>query len=209
MEQLADTVLELLDDTAQAVEDLSKYQRNFTGRAFEQLADPDPFTITSNDIVAVSMLSVNVPADAALRIVTDDSPRIRSLLRQVPAGASIVDCGTALDRGEAAWTLWTLLESYSGMGPTTVSKVLAVKRPALIPIHDSYVSQALGLDPYAVGQWEAWHRAFTGPRSDELIAAATTITDRAKAEHLSALRVIDIVIWMHQRRERRAEQPHS
>ena len=202
MGELSERILARLEDRETAIADLAEYQASFTGRAFETLANADPYCISAADIVAVSMLSVEVPATAALRILTVDRPRISALLRQVPAGAAITDVDDHLRRDGAAWRLWDTLRSYSGMGPTKVSKLLAAKRPALVPIHDTYVSEALEI--HADGEWSAWTGAMTGPDATTIRQCTVGLAEQVGALHLSGLRVIDIVVWMAERRRRTA-----
>ena len=48
-----------------------------------------------------------------------------------------------LASNEAALALWRLLSDRRQLGPTCVSKLLAAKRPHLVPIFDSFVADAL------------------------------------------------------------------
>ncbi len=53
------------EERDRALRSLRAYSSGFSGRFFERLADPDPYRITASDIVAVSMLAVEVPAETA------------------------------------------------------------------------------------------------------------------------------------------------
>ena len=79
------------------------------------------------------------------------------------------------------------------MGRTRVSKLMARKRPHLIPIEDSVVNRVIGTD--AKDTWkEWWHALTTDP--EPLTSMAGTVRDAAKIPELSTLRALDIVLWM-------------
>src|SRR5689334_7005081 len=66
----------------------------FTGRMFERLAGGgdhpsrcDVFDAT--DLVAVTMLSVSVPAEAAIWILGDGADQLSALLRDIPADVAL------------------------------------------------------------------------------------------------------------------------
>ena len=118
-----------------------------------------------------------------------------------------------MTRHGAAWQLWNLIaracwpqpDGSTGMGTTKISKLLAAKRPSLIPVHDSRIRDAVfgGKDP--VNYWEPWtqlHRSSEGARlrdSQPVFGAEAGV-----GSHLSSPRIIDIVLWHW------AEQhPHS
>lgn len=68
---------------------LREYCTTFQGRFFDTLAqdnnrDRDSCRVTAEDLIAVQMLSVKVPPDAAHRILVDEAGIIGELLEQVP-----------------------------------------------------------------------------------------------------------------------------
>jgi hypothetical protein len=81
------------------------------------------------------------------------------------------------------------------MGATTASKIMARKRPHLIPIYDSVVGPLMGLKD-SRGQWDLWH---------EVLTSNTDLPERLKAlrtsaglpDRISELRVMDVVLWMY------------
>jgi hypothetical protein len=174
----------------------------FTGSQFELIADRDcPNEITARDLVAVSMLGVAVPADVAVWILSEDGRRrIGNLLEQVPADAIIGRGVDHLRKGGAMWQLWDLLDvgcwpaekPGNGMGPTTKSKVLAAKRPALVPINDSVVRGALP-------EVDNWWAAFTKALDDETILVASILL-QPRPEQVPILRALDVAIWQANRK---------
>lgn len=181
-----------------AVRDLRNYLAKFDGRFFEQLADPDPFTITAADLVAVTALSVTVPPAVAAHLLGPARPQVSALLRRIPEGATITDDADHLDRDGAAWELYELLDAYHGMGDTKVSKLMAAKRPDLVPIRDTVVSAALG-NPKT--WWAPWREFMADDGATSRLDLVRDVAAEAGASHLSLLRVLDITIWMQHSRD--------
>jgi hypothetical protein len=77
------------------------------------------------------------------------------------------------------------------MGRTKTSKLLARKRSGLIPIYDSVVAKALGIER-SDNDWRLWQNFM----SENGIGGFRYAANQAGALHLSDLRVLDIVIWM-------------
>lgn len=170
--------------------------------------------LIEEDFVAVSMLAVNVPAEAAvgLRARAED---VQDLLEQIPTHLDL----TMLDRaeydehlgpGSAGKKLWDLLRGNEGyrwdVGHTTASKIMARKRPKLFPIFDSYVGPMMG-HANANGQWETWWQAFQsdgktlGPRLDRILELSDVPNTPSR------LRVMDVVLWLHAKDLERAAGP--
>jgi hypothetical protein len=168
----------------------------FTGAYFELLVDPDPFTITANDLIAVSMLSVTIPAPTAAWLLGKGRPLVSALLRQIPANANLADSTIDIGEGSAAWELWDLLATGYDIRTTKTSKLLAAKRPALIPISDSVTRAALDRR----GTWENWRAFVQSDQWSDLRPHLRKAAVEAGGAHLSDLRVLDIVIWMSAQR---------
>lgn len=184
--------------------DTGTYQ--FTGAAFELLSpdDNDPFNITAADLYAVSVLSVTVPAKAGVPLLTTFQPEIHALLKDITQRdlSTVVKAGDfeeTLGPGQAAWRLWDLLCRNGkwpkwGIGPTTASKIMARKRPKLIPIEDKVVNSVVGMQRYG-NSWELWREAWAaGPEQLERVAEEVRVA--AKRPDLSSLRALDVVLWM-------------
>ncbi|AIY03009.1 hypothetical protein ART_3410 [Arthrobacter sp. PAMC 25486] len=180
----------------------------FTGSKFETFAGGgdvvDPHRITSNDLVAVSMLSVDVPGQAAYGIVEVLVDEITGLLEQLPVGVQLSDLSEhgferLLDAGSPADQLWKVLRQHEDkwkVGQTTASKILARKRPHLIPVYDTVVAAQAGLADSG-GQWRRWWEAFQGSDGQELTHRLVVIRAASGQQHLSLLRVLDVVLWMN------------
>lgn len=193
-------------DTETAVAHLERYyaelddgQPCYTGSRFEAVAalNPDPDTLGPADFVAVSMLSVKVRPQAALRLMGSDAAEISRLLALIPADVDIVDAEPALLRGESpAGQLWALLRrGRDGLGRTTTSKLLAAKRPRLLPIWDSFVEEATGLDTKC--NWEKFRYVLTDDDRavwDWLRGLRAAVP--AVPATVSELRILDVLLWM-------------
>jgi hypothetical protein len=122
-----------------AVRSLRSYYREYSGGWFERLSDrAHPFAFQAGDIVAVSTLGVAVPAEASIWLL-DDAGRdaTASLLSAIPHGVGIWEADeTDLDAVSAAQRLWELLDRRPGIGPVIAGKLMAARRPELIPVWD-------------------------------------------------------------------------
>jgi len=190
---------------APAVQHLQTYFDSYTGSWFERLADPNPNRITANDFAAVSMLGVNIPANTAIWLLNDGATEAGRLLETVPSDLAIWDASADLSADGEMWKLWDHVrgggwpQHVGGMGTTKTSKLLAIKRPHLVPIHDSLVEAAL-FDTPPANYWEPWQSWFVGAAGQELSDLARDVRDEARVgADLSVLRILDIVIWMAQK----------
>ena len=96
----------------------SQGRPNFSGSQFERFrggshkSTRDVFT--SDDLVAVSLLSVNVPAQSALRILGPDADRCSAQLEAIPTGLALADSSeSTIGTESSAAQLWRLLRQSS------------------------------------------------------------------------------------------------
>jgi hypothetical protein len=181
-----------------AADYLRDYTERWNGAHFESFGANEPNRITSDDIVAVSMLSVFVPARAAREIVEKDSATIEELLKNIPKKAALTDPdgGALTAKRSAATDLWKLLRAKADVGPTIASKVMAQKRPVLIPIQDSVVRAAVG--------WSKGSDFWAGLRELILAADDGALPERLRGireaaevgDRYTGLRTFDVVVWM-------------
>ena len=192
--------------TDEAVELLTRYyavtadgRQAYSGSQFEAMAalNSDPNSIGPADFTAASMLSVNIPAQAAIRLLSRDANEITALLHQIPVDVDIITIApNDLVPGGPASLLWQLLRrGNDGMGRTRTSKLIAAKRPRLIPIWDSFVEQATRLDTS-----DYW-RQFQAVLAADDRAIWTWLTQIRSAvlnvpAAVSNLRILDVLLWM-------------
>ncbi len=180
-----------------AVADAAGYLTSYVGRHFEFIGGGgDKATaniVTAEDIVAVEMLSVTIPAavsaDLLLGQLGEDVSRL--LTRILPDIAIADDAAESLlSDGGPADLLYKSLREHQGMGRTITSKLLARKRPHLIPIRDEIVWEALGRPERF---WDPMRAAFRQPPVKAAIEKLRT--DAGVSSTYSDLRIADIVVW--------------
>jgi hypothetical protein len=159
-------------------------------------------TVTPADILAVQCLSVVVPAPTALTLIEGQLGRqVANCLQDIPTDLDLGD-PDALDHlrpGSRAEEAWHLLKQQDDVGWVIAGKILARKRPRLIPIWDNVVKCANGRPP------NAW--LWIG----ELLAQDTRLTDllddlpqqAGLLDVVSRIRVLDVAIWMRHRHDHR------
>ncbi|MER7912715.1 DUF6308 family protein [Streptomyces sp. NPDC096068] len=176
----------------------------YTGARFERLEGggdqpgvADHFTPA--DFIAVATLSVRVPARAVLHVLepADRNPYNR-LLSQIPVG---LELAAAEERHIAedgpAWNLWRSLCDVTDIGPIGAGKLLARKRPHLLPIYDSVIKEVFERPSTDLSFWSDVRHAL---RADDRILVAHLEDVRALAgigEDISVLRVLDTAAWLH------------
>ncbi|WAU84592.1 DUF6308 family protein [Streptomyces sp. Qhu-G9] len=181
----------------------------FTGSRFEYLAGGGDRpavanAVTADDLIAVQTLSVRIPVRAALDLLEGDlGAEVGRLLSRVPLGLDMAEAGAAdLADGSPAHTAWQLLCDQPGIGWVTAGKLLARKRPRLLPVYDQVVRCVLGRPA------SFWLDLHTALRLDDRALHHELTALRRSAGlpgTVGALRVCDVVLWMrhradHQRR---------
>ena len=175
----------------------------FTGGRFEHLGGGGDLphvadTVTAEDLIAVQTLSVTVPAAAALELLEGPlGTELSVLLRTIPTGLDLVDADRAqICPGSPADLAWHRLKARHGIGWVTAGKILARKRPQLLPVYDDVVRCALGRP---VDFWLSLRAAL---RADGAALQQRLLALRDEAGipgTVSTLRVCDVAVWMGHR----------
>jgi hypothetical protein len=177
----------------------------FTGARFEQLGlNHPPYSdrITADDIVAVSTLGASVPVPLALDLLEGDlGGKVRRRLEQIPSDVRLGD-DTArrhLVPGGAADGAWHLLLGQLGVSGVLAGRLLARKRPHLVPVHDNVVACALQRPRSA---WLALHDAL---REDPALAQRLDALHRLVGlpAAVSRIRVLGVALWMRHHQQHR------
>ena len=179
---------------------------NFSGAEFDRYGSNAKNGITSDDLIAVTMLSIPISSNQLRGITPKEvcalmnrSDEIGALLRRIPSGPSLEQLsGRDFDRylapGSPADDLYELILGIIPRRRVATNKLIARKRPALLPVHDTVVRGALGkTDNFWKSWWQALHE-----RGD-IVDRLKQLRHEADKPHLSLLRVADIVIWMRHR----------
>lgn len=170
----------------------------FTGAAFDtwdstgnQSDEVDRFT--ADDLVAVTFLSVSVGPRAAHRLLKSEAERFNQLLKAVGPDRDFVDVApTDIKTDSPAWELERALRELPDVGRTISSKLMARKRPRLVPIYDKVLRRVMGL------QKTHWAPLNAALRADDQALHHRLLTLRDEAglpERLSPLRVLDVIAW--------------
>jgi hypothetical protein len=138
------------------------------------------------------MLSVDVPAAAALRILDPGQHHLNDVLAALPHDLDLVDADDEhLQHGDH---LWKLIRT-AGVGPVTTSKLLARKRPRLLPVIDTVVKDVLThprrgdfcrtLHHHLAADGHALHRHIEAVREHAVIGS-----------DISVIRCFDVIVWL-------------
>lgn len=206
-------LLRLLDDP-DTVADLRSYfgldpgSGSHPGRAFDSLGPNVADRVTAIDLVAVQCLGVVVPLRPALDLLEGGlGDELGRLLATVPADLDLGtgDAAKAVSDGSPADRAWSLLVGSDGVSRVVADRILARKRPRLIPVWDQVVRCALGR-PQVGGVWESLDRVVRtsgGAVADRL----TGLHEKAAlGPEVAPLRVLDVAVWM---RHRPTHRPHD
>lgn len=169
---------------------------SFTGARFDTwdstgTRGADRNRYTADDLVAVTFLSVNVPAPAAIALLETRASRFVQLLEGLGDDRDLVEEKEPWGDDWPGWALWQELMQLPGVGATTASKLLARKRPRLRPIYDTVVAEVIG----STRLWEPLRAHLTAnPELHERLVRLRH--DAHLPPEISPLRVFDVVTWM-------------
>jgi len=157
---------------------------------------------TAEDLLAVTMLSVRIEGYHALEVLHYRASELNDLLAQIPLGIALQDPAAAalIAQGGPAWRLWGAIcdieprPERNRIGPVAAGKLLARKRPDLLPVYDSRIKMVLNR-PRIDNRW--WHDLRCQLIHDQaLVQVLQSVRGRAGAGHMSLLRVWDVMCWM-------------
>ena len=173
----------------------------FAGRYFDELPSNDTEAFTIGDLAAASLLDVRFGPHTVVELLERDE--CNSLLAQIPTNTALWEVtAEQLNRDSAAWRLWERLTSIPGVSTTRASKLLARKRPHLMPILDSVITSSLCLD--GLDSWQALREALTPSLRAGIDELALAAIDHG-ASQPSTLRLLDVATWMTYSQSRQAK----
>jgi hypothetical protein len=200
-EQIGDFAVDLGDwcqeHADQIKADFARYFTGFNGRHFERFsamgsADPNRFAAT--DILAVEALSVGVPPNSAAKLIDTEAEDFTALLREIPADKDLWEMAASdLGEGSHALRLYRRLKGLHGVGPVTATKLMASKRPRLMPVIDSVVTAVL--QPPGGKFWVPMRNQLAEPERRKKIADVVSCAP----DNVTLLRRIDVAVWMYGR----------
>ncbi len=185
--------------TAALVQTFYEESGPFAGSLYDSLGHNPANQLVSDDLLAVTLLDVGFRPRAVRALLEQGQPegRLGRLLAAVPSDVTLWDATTGeLDAASALWREIRIqtrkARVLSGVGPTKRSKLLARKRPDLVPIVDSVIRAALA--PHLDREtWEPLREALGDP---DLRNHIESLRPGRGAAQVSLLRLLDTVIWM-------------
>lgn len=156
-------------------------------------ASPQGFT--ADDLLACSLLSAPIPPEAVCQMLEGETAqRFNALLRDIPMGSDFVDVDPDGLAYEPVHALYRALRGLRGVGETRATKLLARKRPFLVPIVDGVVRATAF--PGLERQWKPLYLALNADNRalDRHLRALHTAAGLPDA--VPTLRVFDVVTWM-------------
>lgn len=193
------------DDSADACRVLHEYYHSglYSGAHWDDF-DPsgtraesqDRFT--ADDLLACALLSTPIGGDAAVALLKTLPSKFDWLLARIPDGRDFVEYGDDDEAVPFDFTavreLYRELVWLPGIGETRATKLLARKRPHLVPIVDSVVRSEV----FNGGRqhWAPLHAALTANgcalwKRLEYLRGVAGLPD-----HVPVLRVLDVLAWM-------------
>lgn len=174
----------------------------FSGRWFDKFAAMgDANRFGPSDVLAVEALSVRMRPESAAKMIIANADRFSSLLQQIPNEVDLWDVDpSVIGDGSPAAELHAALDGLPGVGWVTAGKLMAAKRPRLIPILDKQVEGLL--KPPRGGFWASMYEQLSVDARRRAIADVCEVAPHG----VSLLRRIDVALWMYATRSRSDEK---
>jgi Family of unknown function (DUF6308) len=154
-------------------------------------ADVDRFT--ADDLVAVTFLGVAVPPKPGWALLCGRPEYFCELLREIEDQELAAVSPGDINSQWPAWRLWERLRELPGIDWVIASKLLARKRPHLIPVYDRIVKSVTG------GDRDYWTPLCEALRADDNALQHRLLRLRTAAVlplSVTALRIFDVIAWM-------------
>jgi hypothetical protein len=184
----------------------------YSGSYFERLGGGGDraevaYQFTADDLIAVTMLSVRIERFHALHVLDYRAREFSRLLTLIPIGIALHDpeAEALIASDGPATELWEAIRDIKPtsardrIGPIRAGKLLARKRPDLVPVYDDHVKQVLGRRHTDRSWWRDLRSQFIDDR--DLVGRLQAVRAQAGANHMSLLRVFDVMCWMFDRED--------
>jgi len=168
----------------------------FAGAAFNKFCEAEnaesPNRLTASDVLALSLLSDPVATNAVMKLVNQDV--WEKYLLELGADREFVSVPSAqiMNGTWLGYKIETLLREIPGVGETTATKLLARKRPNLVPIVDSKVRLAVG-NPRSY--WRGLYQWLTMNNGANVELLERMRAD-ANLQNESVIRIFDVLAWL-------------
>jgi len=189
--KLADRVDQVLDLGTDITKLLDAYfdpTGKFAGEMFDSLGINESNEFHADDLVAASLLDVRFGPRAVRRILVDKE--FDAGLHAVKNSWKFEEMASSDPIYYATVDFYRAIRRLPGVGDTKTSKLLARKRPDLVPIGDSVILSVLGIR----GDQAWWRPLATVVGSGGRMA--TLLSLRPIGVDVSKLRLLDVALWM-------------
>jgi hypothetical protein len=159
----------------------------FAGMTFSSLGRNPPDEITTDDLLAVTLLDITWRPHVVRTLLGSQQQGISGLLAAVPSDLDLWDASNEVSK--RIDVLWDALVAIEGVGTASATKLLARKRPRLCPISDSVVIKAVGV-PHRT--WDVLRYLLQDPAARTQLEALRP----AAAAQASLLRILDVILWI-------------
>lgn len=161
--------------------------------------------ITREDMLAVGAVNATMPSGVATQLLSEPvSGRLATLLRQLPTDIDLWDADDAtLAVAAQAWEEVRALQEAGAQVNGTVdgwvagSKLLARKRPRLIPLYDEKVRRVVDLAGGASWWFSLRHTLRLDGEDNEVRDRICSAMSEAGVCHVSVLRGLDVILWSY------------
>lgn len=161
----------------------------FAADTFDTLGDNPGDQITADDLLAVTLLDVRFRPESVRNLFGHAARRASVLLRAVPGDVALWHAED--EHLAAAQDAWNFLRTQPGIGWVIAGKLMARKRPWLVPIFDGVIREALR--PPRRRFWASMRAALADDdrrnRIDRLRPPGLTMK-------VTTLRLLDVAVWM-------------
>lgn len=170
----------------------------FSGAHFERFAGGGDRpsvanSFTADDLVAVTTLGVALSGDAAVALLEARASEFSALLCEIPTDRRFTDLAPEeLGDDWAVRSAYRRLVTLPGVGQTKATKLLARKRPHLVPIQDSVITHELGV---TTTYWTPLHRWLTENASENAKRLEHLLDLAGVGSDISVLRAFDVLAW--------------
>jgi hypothetical protein len=180
--------------------------RRFAGSLFDSFAGggdrPDVRNrLTHEDLLAAAAVNVTVSTRLARQLLSDPvAGRLEGLLRQLPTDVDLWDADDdTLTVARRAWEeIRTLDEDGHGTADrwVTASKLLARKRPRLVPLYDEKVRRVVALAD-GTDWWLSLREALRRDCEDNEVRHRVrgAMREASVPGYVSVLRCLDVILW--------------
>ncbi len=180
----------------ECADELSGGKADFIGELFTSLGDTPANSFEADDLLAVHLMGMRFSVSATEALLGCEAERkdVSACLAKIPVDRDIWEDEANLSDDSPASELWELLvgKAYPGIGWVTAGKLLARKRPQLIPVIDNVITKRVGLPD------NHYWLLFQGYlRSNEHRDKVDSLRPDGVPASLPTLRLLDTAIWMH------------